>query len=61
MNEAPAAVDRCVIEQPFDGPRAAPAHTVFDFLPLLGDVEVDRMIAGECNERRELVGRGGAE
>jgi hypothetical protein len=42
VDQAPARIDRRVIEQPFDRAQAAPLDAVVDFLGLLGDVDVDR-------------------
>jgi hypothetical protein len=42
VNQAPAIVDRRVIEQPFDRPRVAYRQTILHFADLLGDMDVDR-------------------
>ena len=41
VNEAPAGVDRGVVEQPGDGAGAVMGPAGFDFGLLFGDVEVD--------------------
>ena len=46
VDQAPAPVDLGVVEQPFDRPRARPGEAVLDLLHLLGDVHVDRPVAG---------------
>ena len=58
MDEAPARIDRGVVEQPFDRPRLAQGQAVLHLAELLGDVDVDgpaaRRLAGE-----HLTHRGG--
>ena len=47
MHQAPARIDRGMIEQPFDRPRVAQRQAILHFADLLGDVDVDRAIARE--------------
>ena len=51
VDQAPAPVDLGVGEQPFDRPRARPGEAVLDLLHLLGDVDVDRAVAGQRDDR----------
>ena len=50
--EAPAPIDGRVIEEPAHGPRARPRHAILDLLDLLGDMDVDRPVAGERDDGR---------
>ena len=42
MDEAPAAVDRRVVEQPLQRPLAAPGDAFIDFAGLFGDMDMNR-------------------
>ncbi len=61
VDEAPALIDRCILKQPLDRPCAGPGQAILDFLDLLGDVNVDRAVAGKPDRDRQLVRRDGAQ
>ena len=61
VDAAPALVDGGVIDQPAHGTRAGPGETVLDLLDLLGDVDVDRRLAGQRDDRRDFVARRRAQ
>ena len=48
MDQAPAMIDRRMIQQPGDRARTAPGEAVGDLLLLFGDVDVDRPAVVRC-------------
>ena len=61
VNQAPARVDRRMIEQPFDRAPARPGNAILDLLHLFGDVDVDRALRHGREHLRERFGRHGAQ
>ena len=61
MDQAPAIIDRRVVQQPLHGAGTRPGDTVFHFLHLLGDMDVDRPVAGDRHELCQLFRRHGAQ
>ena len=61
MDEAPAIVHLGMRKQPFDRPGARPGETVVDLLHLLGDMDVDRRVAGHLRDRAKFLGRHRAQ
>ena len=61
MDKAPSRVDVGVVEQPFDGPGAGRGDAILHLADLFGDVDMNRAFGKRREERRDLVGRGGAE
>ena len=61
VDEAPAPVDRGVIEEPSNRTRARPRDAGVDLAGLLGDVDVDRRVACERRDRGQFLGGRGAQ
>ena len=61
VDEAPASVEIGVLQQPFDRPSTGPGQAVVHLAHLLGDVNMDRPVAGERHERGQLLRRDGAQ
>ena len=58
VDEAPVLVDARMVEEPPHRPRARPGDAVLDFLDLLGDVDVDRTVAGQGRRQFGKFARG---
>ena len=56
VDGAPARVDLGMVEQPAHRPRPD-RDAVLDLLDLLGDMHVDRAIAGKLDDRRQFLRR----
>ena len=61
VHEAPALVDVRMIEQPFDGTRTGRGDAIFDFLRLLGGMNVDGTGRRERHDTREFFRRRRAQ
>ena len=61
MDEAPAGIDRRVIEEPRDGPRARPSQARIDLGGLFGDMDVDRSAGRKRDDRFEFLGSDRAQ
>ena len=59
--EAPALIDRRMIEQPCDRALARPGEAILDLLHLLGDVDMDRPLAGHRDDIAQALGRHRAQ
>ena len=57
VNQAPATIDRDMIEQPLQRPLAAPGEAFLDFPDLFGDVDMDRAGAIELQQCGQLFQR----
>ena len=58
MHQAPARIDRCLVEQPRDRALAAPGAAVIDLLRLLGNVDVNRRRRVDRGQARERIAQG---
>src|SRR5271155_3030708 len=61
VDKAPAVIDRRMVEEPSYRPGARPGEAVFDFLHLLGDMDVDRTVAGDGDDLGKLLRRHRAQ
>ena len=52
VDEAPARVDRGVLEEPGDGAAPRPGEAILDLLHLLGDMDVHRTVRDRGEDRR---------
>src|SRR5918993_1075187 len=57
VDQAPAPIDRSVIEQPRDGSPAGPCDAILDLLHLLGDVDMDRPGPRMGHDLVQVLGR----
>ena len=57
VNEAPALIDAGVFQQPLHRTPSRPRHAIFDFLDLLGGMNMHRAAVRERNDSREFVRR----
>ena len=55
VDEAPAASDRCVVEEPGDRTPARPGNAILDLLHLLGGMDVDGSLGGSLQHGAERV------
>ncbi|MGY4349918.1 hypothetical protein ACVWXM_006411 [Bradyrhizobium sp. GM7.3] len=61
VNEAPALIDGCVLQQPLHRTSSGPRQAILDFLHLLGGMNVHRAALREWNDSRKLGRRYGAQ
>jgi hypothetical protein len=61
MDQAPAPIDGCMFEQPFNRPPARPGDAFLDFLDLFGCVDMNRPTFGEWRDCRQFVRCHGAQ
>ncbi len=61
VNQAPAAIDGGVFEQPFHRAPTRPGEADLDLLHLLGDMDVDGGASGHRDNGAHLIGGDGAE
>src|SRR5882757_6176445 len=61
MDQAPALIDRRMLEQPLDRPPTRPGDAFLDFSDLFGGVDVNGASFGQWRDGRQFVWRHGPQ